>query len=298
MRTQPGRAETADGMSVLSAGPPDTYGPLLPAVLQLLLHLRFQMPFLLAKLTLGTKHTQGDDHSAGPGPSPRGVGSGSRRRQRIPAQAADPGAGGSPPPSRGTVLHRFRPRDFPARLGSGSAPMGRGGFPERGTASRKGLLSNVWLWRGVAGVLTAAVVLTLYIQFVNRSSAKAFPVCPSLELCPSGWLYFQRKCYYLSESEASWNSSQSLCSLHNASLLVIGNQEELSFMVKITKEDPWIGLYKRNKEFFWVNGNALDNKLIEVKGSGNCAYLESKGVSASGCYLTRKWVCSFNVSLA
>lgn len=37
---------------------------------------------------------------------------------------------------------------------------------------------------------------------------------------------------------------------------------------------------------------------IEVKGSGNCAYLESKGVSASGCYLTRKWVCSLNISLA
>ncbi|XP_049677431.1 C-type lectin domain family 2 member L-like isoform X2 [Accipiter gentilis] len=161
-----------------------------------------------------------------------------------------------------------------------------------------GLFSNIWLWRGVAGVLTAAVILILCIQFVNRSSAKDFPVCPSLELCPSGWLYFQRKCYYLSESEANWNSSQSLCSSHNASLLVIENDQELSFMVKITKQDPWIGLYKRNEEFFWVNGKALDNKLIEVKGSGNCAYLESKGVSASGCYLTRKWVCSLNISLA
>ncbi|XP_009982927.1 PREDICTED: killer cell lectin-like receptor subfamily G member 2 [Tauraco erythrolophus] len=62
---------------------------------------------------------------------------------------------------------------------------------------------------------------------VSRSSAKDFPICPSLELCPSGWLYFQRKCYYLSESEANWNSSQSLCSLHNASLLVIENHQEL-----------------------------------------------------------------------
>ncbi|XP_074907740.1 C-type lectin domain family 2 member B-like isoform X2 [Buteo buteo] len=175
---------------------------------------------------------------------------------------------------------------------------GSGGSPERGSGAHKGLFSNIWLWRGVAGVLTAAVIFILCIQFVNRSSAKDFPVCPSLELCPSGWLYFQRKCYYLSESEANWNSSQSLCSSHNASLLVIENDQELSFMVKITKQDPWIGLYKRNEEFFWVNGKALDNKLIEVKGSGNCAYLESKGVSASGCYLTRKWVCSLNISLA
>uniref|UniRef100_A0A674GFW7 C-type lectin domain family 2 member L-like n=1 Tax=Taeniopygia guttata TaxID=59729 RepID=A0A674GFW7_TAEGU len=120
---------------------------------------------------------------------------------------------------------------------------------------------------------------------VKPSLAKEFPVCPSLDLCPSGWLYFQRKCYYLSESEAAWNFSQSSCSSHNASLLVIENHQELSFMIKITKQDPWIGLYKRNEEF-------------EVKDSGSCAYLDSKGVSASGCYLTRKWVCSLDINSA
>ncbi|KAM6321259.1 C-type lectin domain family 2 member B-like [Aegotheles albertisi] len=176
----------------------------------------------------------------------------------------------------------------PGPAGSGSALMGR--------RAGGGLFSSIWLWRGVAGVLAAALVLILCVQFVKDSLAKDFPACPSLELCPSGWLYFQGKCYYLSESEANWNSSQSLCSLHNASLLVIENHQELSFMMKITKQDPWIGLHKRNEEFFWVNGKALDNKVIEVKGSGSCAYLESKGVSASGCYLTRKWVCSLNMN--
>ncbi|XP_068510118.1 C-type lectin domain family 2 member B-like [Anas acuta] len=177
---------------------------------------------------------------------------------------------------------------------------GAGGSPERRTAPRKagGLFANIWFWRGVAGILVAAVVLILCIHFVNHSSDKDIPACPSLELCPSDWLYFQKKCYYLSEREANWNSSQNFCSLRNASLLVIENLQELSFMVKITKQDPWIGLHKINEEFFWVNGSTLDNKLIEVKGSGNCAYLESKGVSASGCYLTRKWVCSLSTSLA
>ncbi|XP_030314950.1 C-type lectin domain family 2 member L-like isoform X2 [Calypte anna] len=158
----------------------------------------------------------------------------------------------------------------------------------------EGVFSSIRLWQGIAGVL-AAIILILCILLVNRSSGKDFPVCPSLELCPSGWLYLQRKCYYLSDSEANWNYSHSLCSLHNASLLVIENHQELSFMMKITKQDLWIGLYKRNEEFFWVNGKQLDNNLTEVKGSGNCAYLNSKGVSASGCYLTRRWVCSLDV---
>ncbi|XP_071617937.1 uncharacterized protein [Heliangelus exortis] len=115
----------------------------------------------------------------------------------------------------------------------------------------EGVFSSIRLWRGIAVVLTSAVILILCVLLVNRSSGKDLPVCPSLELCPSDWLYFQRKCYFLSDTEANWNYSHSLCSLHNASLLVIENHQELSFMMKITKQDPWIGLYKRNEEFFW-----------------------------------------------
>ncbi|XP_030903867.1 C-type lectin domain family 2 member B-like isoform X2 [Melopsittacus undulatus] len=107
------------------------------------------------------------------------------------------------------------------------------GSRARGTGWCKGLFSNTRLWQGVAGVL-AAVILILCIQFVNRSSD--FPMCPSLELCPSDWLYFQRKCYYISESEASWNSSQSFCSLHNASLLVIENHQELAENRSVSKD--------------------------------------------------------------
>ncbi|XP_029819826.1 C-type lectin domain family 2 member L-like [Manacus vitellinus] len=212
--------------------------------------------------------------------------------KRIPASCSQPRRSGS-----SALISRPRGQRLrPAHECRGAA--GAAASRKRGAGSREDLFSNIWLWRAVAGVLSAAVILISCVQFVNLSSAKDFPVCPSLEVCPSGWLYFQRKCYYLSENEADWNSSQSHCSLHNASLLVIKNHQELSFMMKITKQDPWIGLYKRNEEFFWVNGKALDNELIEVKGSGNCAYLESKGVSASGCYLTRKWVCSLTINSA
>ncbi|XP_068810449.1 C-type lectin domain family 2 member L-like isoform X4 [Struthio camelus] len=144
----------------------------------------------------------------------------------------------------------------------GNGRSGRGsphGSPGRRTGTRqaKGLFSNIWFWRGVAGVLAVATVLILCIQFVNSSSEKNFAGCPSLELCPADWLYFRRKCYYLSESEANWNSSQNFCSLHNASLLVIENRQDLNFAVKITKQDPWIGLYKSNEEFFWDRSKGL-----------------------------------------
>lgn len=43
--------------------------------------------------------------------------------------------------------------------------LGLGFFVKCLTFLFSGLFSNIWLWRGVAGVLTAAVILILCIQF-------------------------------------------------------------------------------------------------------------------------------------
>ncbi|XP_068859348.1 uncharacterized protein [Aphelocoma coerulescens] len=54
----------------------------------------------------------------------------------------------------------------------------------------------------------------------------------------------------------------------------------------------------RRSPYSYSHFDFMYSVWFEVKGSGNCAYLESKGVSASGCYLTRKWVCSLNINSA
>ncbi|XP_039374415.1 C-type lectin domain family 2 member L-like isoform X4 [Mauremys reevesii] len=155
-----------------------------------------------------------------------------------------------------------------------------------------GLCSNIWLWRCTTGILAVVIVVILCIHLaVNSSSGKGSSGSPPPEPCPADWLYHQRKCYYLSETEKDWDSSQSFCSSHNSSLTVIENQQELNFIMKITKQDPWIGLHKTGEEFHWVNGTPLARNLLAVKGSGECAYIESDGVSSSGCSLTRGWVC-------
>nr|XP_009936781.1 PREDICTED: uncharacterized protein LOC104333016 [Opisthocomus hoazin] len=146
-----------------------------------------------------------------------------------------------------------------------TAPCGGDSSTQNMCQKAASLFSNIWLWQGVAGVLTAAVILILCIQFVNRSSAKDFPVCPSVELCPSGWLYFQRKCYYLSESEADWNYSQSLCSSHNASLLVIENHQELLIIITQYDEDISVtekyisckGVRRSLKTFLWRDSEMM-----------------------------------------
>ncbi|KAM7180973.1 C-type lectin domain family 2 member L isoform 2-T2 [Macrochelys suwanniensis] len=169
-----------------------------------------------------------------------------------------------------------------AVIGGGSPPASPGCLP--------GLCSNIWFWRCTTGIL-AVVVLILCIHLVNSSSGKGSSCSPPPEPCPADWLYHQKKCYYFSENEKDWNSSQSFCSSHHSSLIVIENQQELKFIMKITKQDPWIGLHKTGKEFHWINGTPLDTNLLEVQGSGECAHIESEVVSSSGCSLTRGWVC-------
>nr|XP_048674780.1 early activation antigen CD69-like isoform X3 [Caretta caretta] len=47
--------------------------------------------------------------------------------------------------------------------------------------------------------------------------------------CPDGWVGFRGKCYYFSDTEGIWDSSQSLCSSLNASLAEIDTQKDLVY---------------------------------------------------------------------
>ncbi|EMP23756.1 C-type lectin domain family 2 member L [Chelonia mydas] len=60
-----------------------------------------------------------------------------------------------------------------------------------------------------------------------EQKTKEPPISLPSEPCPEDWLYFKRKCYYLSEEEKDWDSSQSFCSLYEASLAVIENHQEM-----------------------------------------------------------------------
>uniref|UniRef100_A0A8C3I1F4 C-type lectin domain-containing protein n=1 Tax=Chrysemys picta bellii TaxID=8478 RepID=A0A8C3I1F4_CHRPI len=131
-------------------------------------------------------------------------------------------------------------------------------------------------------------------------SAKKTPPCPRClphvtAACPDGWVGYQGNCYYFSETEGNWNNSQSHCSSLNASLASIDSVPELNFMLRY-REIPyrWIGLQKEQGEgqpWKWTNGTIFNN-LFQVRGEGQCAYLDDHGVSSSRCYSERHFICS------
>ncbi|KAL8213024.1 UNVERIFIED_CONTAM: hypothetical protein K2H54_060248 [Gekko kuhli] len=109
--------------------------------------------------------------------------------------------------------------------------------------------------------------------------------------CPNDWIGHKGKCYYVSEKEGNWSSSQSFCSAHGAFLAAIEDEEKV-FVSRITHNRPsWIGLYRDlGQPWQWTNG---ENSLPEVIGEGgNCAYLNDEGkASSSRCSTEHHWIC-------
>ncbi|XP_034642292.1 C-type lectin domain family 2 member L-like [Trachemys scripta elegans] len=149
----------------------------------------------------------------------------------------------------------------------------------------------------IAGTVSVAVLILVLVLVILLIAWHLFnkepPISLPSEPCPEDWLYFKRKCYYLSEEEKDWDSSQSFCSLYEASLAVIENHQEMHFLTKrMHMQDSWIGLRKREEGFYWVNGIPLTTDLFHIQDHEECAYTDSSSISTSACSLPRHWICS------
>ncbi|XP_015268546.1 PREDICTED: C-type lectin domain family 2 member B-like [Gekko japonicus] len=117
---------------------------------------------------------------------------------------------------------------------------------------------------------------------------------PCRPACPTGWLNYEGKCYFFSEEEKNWTSSQSFCASHGSSLAVIETEAEKAFIMHYgCSIDYWIGLQKEpDQTWKWIDGTEL-NDMLEVKGEGgDCVFLNSDSAVSSRCHRIRNWVCS------
>ncbi|NXG73077.1 CLC2E protein, partial [Baryphthengus martii] len=112
--------------------------------------------------------------------------------------------------------------------------------------------------------------------------------------CPFDWIGYRGKCYYFSEAEGNWTSSQDNCSALDASLALLDSVEDLSFVMRYKGIlEPWIGLLREDEEqsWKWVNHSRFSH-LFQIHGSGLCAHLNHNGLSSSHCNTQRSWICN------
>ncbi|XP_037767823.1 uncharacterized protein LOC114019543 isoform X5 [Chelonia mydas] len=139
-----------------------------------------------------------------------------------------------------------------AVIGGGSPPASPGCLP--------GLCSNIWFWRCTTGILAVVSVLILCIHLeIYNENNKARSV---------DWTSQDRRRIPLGK----WDSIR----------------YKSAFSLK------WRGLridWRAPRRGGQGSRSRQHILRLAVKGSGECAYIESAVVSSSGCSLPRGWVC-------
>ncbi|XP_067390489.1 C-type lectin domain family 2 member B-like [Emydura macquarii macquarii] len=155
-------------------------------------------------------------------------------------------------------------------------------------------IKDKWIPITVTVVITA-LIITIIALAVKKTPRCSPSSCHITAGCLDGWIGYQGKCYYFSETEGNWSVSQHHCSSLNASLALIDSLQELNFMLHYRLIPYlWIGLQREQGEgqpWKWTNGTVFNN-LFLVRGEGQCAYLDDQGVSSSRCYSERQFICN------
>ncbi|XP_065508729.1 C-type lectin domain family 2 member D-like [Caloenas nicobarica] len=142
-------------------------------------------------------------------------------------------------------------------------------------------------------VVVAVFLLTIIALAVKR--CPSCPSCPSRVLpgCLENGIGYREKCFYFIEDEAEWNRSQSSCISLGAHLATIDSWEELRFLLRYGRSSHyWVGLQREDSgPWKWVNGS-LSNNSFDVRGKGQCAYINQDGISSDWCSQMKFSVCS------
>ncbi|KAM4819809.1 C-type lectin domain family 2 member D11-like [Thomomys bottae] len=155
------------------------------------------------------------------------------------------------------------------------------------TAKRHCCLLTIVL---LLGMMT--VVLTVILA-VNQAESR-IPQHSLFSSCPREWIGFGNQCFYFSEDTRNWTSSQDFCASSGANLATFDTIHDLNFL-KRHKDlyDHWIGLRRESSKHSWKwADNTNFTNLVEVRGSGEYAYLNEAGISSARVYAERKWICS------
>ncbi|XP_014816881.1 PREDICTED: C-type lectin domain family 2 member E-like isoform X5 [Calidris pugnax] len=142
------------------------------------------------------------------------------------------------------------------------------------------------------------VMLPSQQRVVDEGTIKKCPSCPScpspvLPSCREKGIGFGEKCFYFVEEEADWNGSESSCLALGAHLATIDTREELRFLLRYRSFwHYWVGLWRESSgPWKWFNGS-LYNNMFDVQGTGQCAYVNTDGISSDWCSQMKYSVCS------
>ncbi|KAM9119340.1 killer cell lectin-like receptor subfamily B member 1B allele A isoform 2-T2 [Pangshura tecta] len=134
-------------------------------------------------------------------------------------------------------------------------------------------------------------------QFVCESSHSNSAEGSGCKLCPQNWLLHRDKCYWVSKEKNPWNKSRDDCSRRSSRLLVIQDQDEMTFIQNTSKDanQIWLGLTVTSpaRKWTWVDGSVFNPTLFKVvaPAEGNSCGMIKDGINFETCGAASKWIC-------
>ncbi|XP_067419551.1 C-type lectin domain family 17, member A-like [Emydura macquarii macquarii] len=162
------------------------------------------------------------------------------------------------------------------------------------------------LWRAIGAVnLSLATELAAVRDFSNKIQAQITELQKKIDSvcrqCPPDWIWFQRSCYYFSESTKTWADAKAFCLEYTGHLVIVNTKEEQAFLVKnrVTSRVYWLGLTDQRIEakWHWVDGSPLTLNFWST-GEPNDSHGEDCGTMHTDgrwndidCHHTDYWIC-------
>ncbi|XP_046765497.1 C-type lectin domain family 2 member D isoform X6 [Gallus gallus] len=179
------------------------------------------------------------------------------------------------------------PREATAREGDEERQSQRGSGCSELRQNRRRVLC-------VALCAVPCILVSAHVAVIVLQRPSCSPRPPFSHVCPNAWVGFQGKCYYFSDTESDWNSSREQCHRLGASLATVDTEEEMGFILQYhSPEDHWIGLHRAegDEHWTWADGSAFSN-WFELRGGGQCVYLNGDRINSTLCHSEKFWVCS------
>ncbi|XP_077180696.1 C-type lectin domain family 2 member D-like [Paroedura picta] len=135
-------------------------------------------------------------------------------------------------------------------------------------------------------IITTLSILSLVLMIGSTAVVILYVQTQRLLVpCPKRWVKYEEKCYYFSEIDGSWDSSQRNCSSYGASLVSIDTQQEMDFLMRFKGSAYyWIGLQRKavGEPWKWTNGSIFNgwSNRESVKQSFAEASGSSQGTQA------------------
>ncbi|XP_008056837.1 C-type lectin domain family 5 member A isoform X2 [Carlito syrichta] len=158
---------------------------------------------------------------------------------------------------------------------------------------------------GLIVVVLKVVGMTLFLLYFPQifgryspSPKNSIPTRSYGTVCPQYWEFYQGRCFFLSNSESSWNKSKDFCESKESTLAIVNTPEKLKFLQNIAgAEKYFIGLtYQRaEKKWSWINNSVFNGNVTNQNQDFNCVTIGlTKTFDAASCDISYRRICEKN----